>query len=111
MVSRVLGFVVPGSGFSPYKGTSRIYIFFAVTTTAVTVGLSLPFRYFFRSGNIEHPGDKLFNTSVEVLPFDVSLKIQISTLTKPVIYLKNLGLVFVVLSIISVTNENVVLNQ
>lgn len=34
---------------------------------------SLFFRYFFRSGNIEHPGDKLFNTSVEVLPFDVSL--------------------------------------
>ncbi len=30
-------------------------------------------RYFFRSGNIEHPGDKLFNTTVEVLPFDVSL--------------------------------------
>lgn len=29
-------------------------------------------RFFFRSGNIEHPGDKLFNTSVEVLPFDVS---------------------------------------
>ncbi|XP_061644092.1 alpha-1,3-mannosyl-glycoprotein 4-beta-N-acetylglucosaminyltransferase B isoform X6 [Phyllopteryx taeniolatus] len=27
-------------------------------------------RYFFRSGNIEHPGDKLLNTSVEVLPFD-----------------------------------------
>ncbi|XP_075869775.1 alpha-1,3-mannosyl-glycoprotein 4-beta-N-acetylglucosaminyltransferase B [Nelusetta ayraudi] len=27
-------------------------------------------RFFFRSGNIEHPGDKLFNTSVEVLPFD-----------------------------------------
>uniref|UniRef100_A0A672GLH4 Alpha-1,3-mannosyl-glycoprotein 4-beta-N-acetylglucosaminyltransferase B n=1 Tax=Salarias fasciatus TaxID=181472 RepID=A0A672GLH4_SALFA len=26
--------------------------------------------FFFRSGNIEHPGDKLFNTSVEVLPFD-----------------------------------------
>ncbi|XP_061419895.1 alpha-1,3-mannosyl-glycoprotein 4-beta-N-acetylglucosaminyltransferase B-like [Lethenteron reissneri] len=25
-------------------------------------------RYLFRSGNIEHPGDKLFNTSVEVLP-------------------------------------------
>lgn len=33
----------------------------------------LSFRFFFRSGNIEHPGDKLFNTSVEVLPFDVSL--------------------------------------
>lgn len=29
-------------------------------------------RFFFRSGNIEHPGDKLFNTTVEVLPFDVS---------------------------------------
>uniref|UniRef100_A0AAV2KDB2 MGAT4 A/B/C C-terminal domain-containing protein n=1 Tax=Knipowitschia caucasica TaxID=637954 RepID=A0AAV2KDB2_KNICA len=27
-------------------------------------------RFFFRSGNIEHPGDKLFNTTVEVLPFD-----------------------------------------
>lgn len=30
-------------------------------------------RFFFRSGNIEHPEDKLFNTSVEVLPFDVSV--------------------------------------
>lgn len=30
-------------------------------------------RYFFRSGNMEHPGDKLFNTTVEVLPADVSL--------------------------------------
>uniref|UniRef100_A0A8C3E7N0 Alpha-1,3-mannosyl-glycoprotein 4-beta-N-acetylglucosaminyltransferase B n=1 Tax=Corvus moneduloides TaxID=1196302 RepID=A0A8C3E7N0_CORMO len=27
-------------------------------------------RFFFRSGNIEHPEDKLFNTTVEVLPFD-----------------------------------------
>ncbi|XP_077466588.1 alpha-1,3-mannosyl-glycoprotein 4-beta-N-acetylglucosaminyltransferase B [Stigmatopora argus] len=27
-------------------------------------------RYFFRSGNAEHPGDKLVNASVEVLPFD-----------------------------------------
>ncbi|XP_061690095.1 alpha-1,3-mannosyl-glycoprotein 4-beta-N-acetylglucosaminyltransferase B isoform X3 [Syngnathoides biaculeatus] len=27
-------------------------------------------RYFFRSGNLEHAGDKLLNTSVEVLPFD-----------------------------------------
>ncbi|XP_043560155.1 alpha-1,3-mannosyl-glycoprotein 4-beta-N-acetylglucosaminyltransferase B-like [Chiloscyllium plagiosum] len=30
-------------------------------------------RFFFRSGNIEHPGDKLFNTTVEVLPFDTEL--------------------------------------
>ncbi|NWR29924.1 MGT4B acetylglucosaminyltransferase, partial [Tachuris rubrigastra] len=27
-------------------------------------------KYFFRSGNMEHPGDKLFNTTVEVLPAD-----------------------------------------
>lgn len=40
--------------------------------------LCLIFRYFFRSGNIEHPGDKLFNTSVEVLPFDVSPQVQVS---------------------------------
>ncbi|XP_078066790.1 alpha-1,3-mannosyl-glycoprotein 4-beta-N-acetylglucosaminyltransferase B-like isoform X3 [Mustelus asterias] len=29
-------------------------------------------RYIFRSGNVEHPGDKLFNTTVEVLPVDKS---------------------------------------
>uniref|UniRef100_UPI00398F1C51 alpha-1,3-mannosyl-glycoprotein 4-beta-N-acetylglucosaminyltransferase B-like n=1 Tax=Pristiophorus japonicus TaxID=55135 RepID=UPI00398F1C51 len=29
-------------------------------------------RYLFRSGNVEHPGDKLFNTTVEVLPADKS---------------------------------------
>ncbi|NXF21873.1 MGT4B acetylglucosaminyltransferase, partial [Rhodinocichla rosea] len=28
-------------------------------------------KYLFRSGNMEHPGDKLFNTTVEVLPADV----------------------------------------
>ncbi|NWX96464.1 MGT4B acetylglucosaminyltransferase, partial [Nothoprocta ornata] len=27
-------------------------------------------KYLFRSGNMEHPGDKLFNTTVEVLPAD-----------------------------------------
>lgn len=27
-----------------------------------------PFRYLFRSGSIEHPSDKLYNTTVEVLP-------------------------------------------
>ncbi|XP_033920501.1 alpha-1,3-mannosyl-glycoprotein 4-beta-N-acetylglucosaminyltransferase-like protein MGAT4D isoform X1 [Melopsittacus undulatus] len=31
-------------------------------------------KYFFRSGNMEHPGDKLFNTTVEVLPADEMLK-------------------------------------
>ncbi|NXD83457.1 MGT4B acetylglucosaminyltransferase, partial [Halcyon senegalensis] len=31
-------------------------------------------KYFFRSGNMEHPGDKLFNTTVEVLPADETLR-------------------------------------
>ncbi|KFV05041.1 Alpha-1,3-mannosyl-glycoprotein 4-beta-N-acetylglucosaminyltransferase B, partial [Pterocles gutturalis] len=31
-------------------------------------------KYFFRSGNTEHPGDKLFNTTVEVLPADEVLR-------------------------------------
>ncbi|NXL41667.1 MGT4B acetylglucosaminyltransferase, partial [Podilymbus podiceps] len=31
-------------------------------------------KYFFRSGNVEHPGDKLFNTTVEVLPADEILR-------------------------------------
>lgn len=29
-------------------------------------------RYLFRSGNQEHPGDKIENTTVEILPFSVS---------------------------------------
>ncbi|KAF4801448.1 Calmegin [Turdus rufiventris] len=31
-------------------------------------------KYLFRSGNMEHPGDKLFNTTVEVLPADETLR-------------------------------------
>ncbi|XP_075357146.1 alpha-1,3-mannosyl-glycoprotein 4-beta-N-acetylglucosaminyltransferase-like protein MGAT4D isoform X1 [Mycteria americana] len=31
-------------------------------------------KYFFRSGNMEHPGDKLFNSTVEVLPADEMLR-------------------------------------
>ncbi|XP_015481100.1 alpha-1,3-mannosyl-glycoprotein 4-beta-N-acetylglucosaminyltransferase-like protein MGAT4D isoform X4 [Parus major] len=31
-------------------------------------------KYLFRSGNLEHPGDKLFNTTVEVLPADETLR-------------------------------------
>ncbi|NXT08757.1 MGT4B acetylglucosaminyltransferase, partial [Prunella fulvescens] len=31
-------------------------------------------KYLFRSGNMEHPGDKLFNTTVEVLPADEMLR-------------------------------------
>ncbi|XP_069711362.1 calmegin isoform X2 [Phaenicophaeus curvirostris] len=31
-------------------------------------------KYFFRSGNVEHPSDKLFNTTVEALPADEMLR-------------------------------------
>ncbi|XP_025961973.1 alpha-1,3-mannosyl-glycoprotein 4-beta-N-acetylglucosaminyltransferase-like protein MGAT4D isoform X2 [Dromaius novaehollandiae] len=31
-------------------------------------------KYLFRSGNIEHPGDKLFNATVEVLPADETVR-------------------------------------
>ncbi|XP_053922101.1 alpha-1,3-mannosyl-glycoprotein 4-beta-N-acetylglucosaminyltransferase-like protein MGAT4D isoform X2 [Cuculus canorus] len=31
-------------------------------------------KYFFRSGNVEHPSDKLFDTTVEVLPADEMLR-------------------------------------
>ncbi|KGL80785.1 Alpha-1,3-mannosyl-glycoprotein 4-beta-N-acetylglucosaminyltransferase B, partial [Tinamus guttatus] len=31
-------------------------------------------KYLFRSGNMEHPGDKLFDTTVEVLPADETVK-------------------------------------
>ncbi|XP_041056918.1 alpha-1,3-mannosyl-glycoprotein 4-beta-N-acetylglucosaminyltransferase B-like isoform X3 [Carcharodon carcharias] len=34
-------------------------------------------RYLFRSGNGEHPGDKLINTTVEVLPADVHLGMEL----------------------------------
>lgn len=40
-------------------------------------GFGLSHRFFFRSGNIEHPEDKLFNTTVEVLPFDVSVLLRL----------------------------------
>lgn len=42
----------------------------------VFCGFGLCHRFFFRSGNIEHPEDKLFNTTVEVLPFDVSVLVR-----------------------------------
>ncbi|MEE6461481.1 hypothetical protein FKM82_001299 [Ascaphus truei] len=45
--------------FSPVAGD---YILFTFEQPVQVVG------YLFRSGNIEHPGDKLFNTTVDVLP-------------------------------------------
>ncbi|XP_066174071.1 alpha-1,3-mannosyl-glycoprotein 4-beta-N-acetylglucosaminyltransferase-like protein MGAT4D isoform X3 [Sylvia atricapilla] len=35
-------------------------------------------KYLFRSGNIEHAGDKLFNTTVEVLPADETLRKELA---------------------------------
>lgn len=29
-------------------------------------------RFFFRSGNAEHPSDKFYNTTIEILPVDTS---------------------------------------
>ncbi|NXR65985.1 MGT4B acetylglucosaminyltransferase, partial [Rhadina sibilatrix] len=36
-------------------------------------------KYLFRSGNMEHPGDKLFNTTVEVLPADETLRKELAS--------------------------------
>ena len=36
----------------------------------ITHKTCLPYRYTFKSGNPEHPGDKFYNTTVEVLPED-----------------------------------------
>lgn len=47
--------------------------------SVVFCGFGLCHRFFFRSGNIEHPEDKLFNTTVEVLPFDVSVLVRAET--------------------------------
>ncbi|NXI23814.1 MGT4B acetylglucosaminyltransferase, partial [Sterrhoptilus dennistouni] len=35
-------------------------------------------KYLFRSGNMEHPDDKLFNTTVEVLPADETLRKELA---------------------------------
>uniref|UniRef100_A0A672ZQM5 Alpha-1,3-mannosyl-glycoprotein 4-beta-N-acetylglucosaminyltransferase B n=1 Tax=Sphaeramia orbicularis TaxID=375764 RepID=A0A672ZQM5_9TELE len=59
-----------------YLGEDFFWAFTPVAGDFIRIRFFTPVRverYFFRSGNIEHPGDKLFNTSVEVLPFDVSL--------------------------------------
>ncbi|KAJ6667895.1 hypothetical protein lerEdw1_016216 [Lerista edwardsae] len=62
--------------FSLEKAYLREDFFWAFTPTAgdfVRFRFFKPLRierFFFRSGNIEHPEDKLFNTTVEVLPFD-----------------------------------------
>uniref|UniRef100_A0A673NGC1 Alpha-1,3-mannosyl-glycoprotein 4-beta-N-acetylglucosaminyltransferase B-like n=1 Tax=Sinocyclocheilus rhinocerous TaxID=307959 RepID=A0A673NGC1_9TELE len=56
-----------------YLGEDFFWAFTPVAGDFIRIRFFTPVRverYFFRSGNIEHPGDKLFNTTVEVLPFD-----------------------------------------
>ncbi|XP_034038125.1 alpha-1,3-mannosyl-glycoprotein 4-beta-N-acetylglucosaminyltransferase B [Thalassophryne amazonica] len=56
-----------------YLGDDFFWAFTPVAGDFIRIRFFTPVRierYFFRSGNIEHPGDRLFNTSVEVLPFD-----------------------------------------
>ncbi|XP_065171770.1 alpha-1,3-mannosyl-glycoprotein 4-beta-N-acetylglucosaminyltransferase B-like [Atheta coriaria] len=38
-------------------------------------------RFFFRSGNVEHPSDKFYNTSVEVMPAESNLYVNSLNLT------------------------------
>uniref|UniRef100_A0A8D2IX82 MGAT4 family member D n=1 Tax=Varanus komodoensis TaxID=61221 RepID=A0A8D2IX82_VARKO len=59
-----------------YKGIECFWAFAPVAGDHILFNFGQPLnieRYFFRSGNMEHPGDKLFNTTVEVLPNDVSI--------------------------------------
>ncbi|MGH0133007.1 UNVERIFIED_CONTAM: hypothetical protein FKN15_015290 [Acipenser sinensis] len=54
-----------------YYGQGFFWALTPVSGDHITISFHQPVtvkRYLFRSGNIEHPGDKLFNTSVEVQP-------------------------------------------
>ncbi|XP_048365002.1 alpha-1,3-mannosyl-glycoprotein 4-beta-N-acetylglucosaminyltransferase-like protein MGAT4D isoform X1 [Sphaerodactylus townsendi] len=56
-----------------YKGAECFWAFAPVAGDYILFSFFQPLkieRYFFRSGNMEHPGDKLVNTTVEVLPAD-----------------------------------------
>uniref|UniRef100_A0A8D0F217 MGAT4 family member D n=1 Tax=Strix occidentalis caurina TaxID=311401 RepID=A0A8D0F217_STROC len=59
-----------------YKGKDYLWASAPVAGDYISLTFLNPLKvekYLFRSGNMEHPGDKLFNTTVEVLPADVSL--------------------------------------
>uniref|UniRef100_H3AXD5 Alpha-1,3-mannosyl-glycoprotein 4-beta-N-acetylglucosaminyltransferase B n=1 Tax=Latimeria chalumnae TaxID=7897 RepID=H3AXD5_LATCH len=56
-----------------YLGEDFFWAFTPVAGDFIRIRFFKPVRierYFFRSGNIEHPGDRLYNTTIEVLPFD-----------------------------------------
>uniref|UniRef100_A0A8C4PXT6 Alpha-1,3-mannosyl-glycoprotein 4-beta-N-acetylglucosaminyltransferase B n=1 Tax=Eptatretus burgeri TaxID=7764 RepID=A0A8C4PXT6_EPTBU len=54
-----------------YRGDDFFWAFTPVAGDFILIHFHEPTniaRYLFRSGNVEHPGDKLFNCTVEVLP-------------------------------------------
>nr|XP_006114335.2 alpha-1,3-mannosyl-glycoprotein 4-beta-N-acetylglucosaminyltransferase B-like [Pelodiscus sinensis] len=54
-----------------YEGIDCFWAFSPVAGDYILFTFSQPLKaegYLFRSGNMEHPGDKLYNTTVEVLP-------------------------------------------
>ncbi|XP_010180415.1 PREDICTED: alpha-1,3-mannosyl-glycoprotein 4-beta-N-acetylglucosaminyltransferase B-like, partial [Mesitornis unicolor] len=60
-----------------YKGKDSFWASAPVAGDYISFTFLKPLKvekYFFRSGNTEHPGDKLFNTTVEVLPDDEILR-------------------------------------
>ncbi|NXC08041.1 MGT4B acetylglucosaminyltransferase, partial [Orthonyx spaldingii] len=60
-----------------YKGQDFFWASAPVAGDYIRFTFSNPLeveKYLFRSGNMEHPGDKLFNTTVEVLPADEMLR-------------------------------------
>uniref|UniRef100_A0A663NB64 MGAT4 family member D n=1 Tax=Athene cunicularia TaxID=194338 RepID=A0A663NB64_ATHCN len=59
-----------------YKGKDYLWASAPVAGDYISFTFLNPLKvekYFFRSGNMEHPGDKLFNTTVEVMPAAVKL--------------------------------------
>lgn len=59
-----------------YRGENYFWAFAPVAEDYIKFNFSKPLLvegYVFKSGNSEHPGDKLFNTAVDILPVDKSL--------------------------------------
>uniref|UniRef100_A0A452I692 MGAT4 family member D n=1 Tax=Gopherus agassizii TaxID=38772 RepID=A0A452I692_9SAUR len=66
-----------------YEGMDCFWAFSPVAGDYILFTFLQPLKvdgYLFRSGNMEHPGDKLFNTTVEVWP----AKLRISKSTSPI---------------------------
>ncbi|XP_064417378.1 alpha-1,3-mannosyl-glycoprotein 4-beta-N-acetylglucosaminyltransferase B-like [Latimeria chalumnae] len=62
-----------------YRGENFFWAFTPVAGDHITFRFFKPLNvksYLFRSGNAEHPGDKVYNTTVEVLPVDKSVLLK-----------------------------------